>query len=88
VPAGVSAVTTPLVAGRPSFQVLRGGVPVAAVTSAFAVRSAVSRQDLLYRSGGSLRAGLGGDCAVPCQAGDAAACLACASEPVWLAADP
>lgn len=87
-PAGVSSLRAPLADGRPVFRLKRGGTTTIELTSAFDVRSAVEVQDLLYRSGGSLRAALPQDCAALCEGNDAAGCLSCNAEPVWLVANP
>lgn len=88
-PAGLDSVRfTPRV-GRPAFRLLHDGDAGINFMSSFAIHGAVTRQDLLYRSGGSLRAALG-SCASVCtnSSVDAGACETCPGEPVWLVSDP
>ncbi len=56
VPAGVTPVRVPLAEGTPVFRLVRGNNTVAAVQSGFAISNAITYQDMLYRSGSSLRA--------------------------------
>jgi hypothetical protein len=86
-PAGVHVLTAPLPAtGRPRFRIVRNGATVAEVTSAFAVGPMPDRNDVVYRSGGSLRADTRAAAAEQvCRGGDPDACLMHPSEPVWLA---
>jgi hypothetical protein len=89
-PAGLTSFRIPLVPGRPAFRLLRNGQPVIELQSAFDIRSAITFQDLLYRSGGSLRGTMHSsqDCTALCEASQNDACLTCAAEPVWLVANP
>lgn len=54
VPAGVQSFRVPLREGTPSFTAVRDGKTVASVQSAFPIRDAITYQDMLYRSGGSI----------------------------------
>jgi hypothetical protein len=87
-PAGVHVLSAPLPAtGKPRFRIVRNGAAVAEVTSAFAIGPMPERNDVVYRSGGSLRAdaAAGGGAEQVCRGGDPDACLMHPSEPVWLA---
>lgn len=87
-PAGVHVVSAPLPAsGKPRFRIVRDGAVVAEVTSAFAIGPMPERNDVVYRSGGSLRAqtATAGAARRPCADGDPDGCLTHPSEPVWLA---
>lgn len=87
-PAGMHALTAPLPqAGKPRFRIVRNGAVVAEVTSAYAVRPMPARNDVVYRSGGSLRAkaGAGASAESVCRGSDPDTCLMHPSEPVWLA---
>jgi hypothetical protein len=87
-PAGVHVLSAPLPAsGKPRFRIVRNGAIVAEVGSAFAIRPMPERNDVVYRSGGSLRAQAGAprSAAQVCSDGDPDACLMHPSEPVWLA---
>ena len=90
-PAGMHALSAPLpAAGKPRFRIVRDGVPVAEVTSAYAVGQMPRRNDVVYRSGGSLRAGPGAKAGASaenvCRAGsEPDVCLMHPAEPVWLA---
>ena len=52
--AGIQSFRVPLAEGTPSFRIVRDGSTVAAVESAFPISNAITYQDMLYRSGGSL----------------------------------
>lgn len=88
-PAGVHVVSAPLPdAGAPRFRIVRGGTTVALVTSPYAIGPTPPRNDVVYRSGGSLRAAaaaVAGDAGAVCRKGDPDACLMHPTEPVWLA---
>ncbi len=77
-------------AGRLHAQVPQQRACVISLSSRFgAVRIKVTYQDFLYRSGNSLRAARSaaqGTCTSFCEAGDAARCLNCPGDPMWLLA--
>ncbi|WP_408889228.1 endo-1,3-alpha-glucanase family glycosylhydrolase [Myxococcus faecalis] len=54
VAAGIQSFRVPLQQGTPRFRLVRGGVTVASVTSAFSINNTIVYQDMLYRAGGSL----------------------------------
>ncbi len=87
--ASVAVLRTPLLAGyTPKFRLVRNGASVIMINSRFsAVRTKVTYQDFLYRSGNSLRAAysaVNGTCASFCEAGNAARCLNCPGDSMWL----
>lgn len=88
VTSGLNVLKAPLSTGRPTFRLVRAGVPVVSVQSAFTIRSSTTYQDLLYRGGSSARAAMSssGSCAAYCEAGDTIRCELCPAEPMWLAA--
>jgi hypothetical protein len=53
---GITSFRTPLVAGKVSFRLNRGGKSVLSLASAFEIRERSQYQDLLYHGGSSLRA--------------------------------
>ncbi len=87
-PAGIHVLSAPLPAsGRPRFRIVRDGAVVTEVTSAFAIGPMPERNDVVYRSGGSLRAQARGpgETRQVCADADPDGCLTHPSEPVWLA---
>lgn len=88
-PAGMHVLSAPLpAAGKPRLRIVRGGATVAEVTSAYAVGPMPPRNDVVYRSGGSLRASAAaaqGSADRVCREAGPDACLMHPAEPVWLA---
>jgi hypothetical protein len=87
-PAGMNVLTAPMPdRGRPRFNIVRNGNVVADVTSAFPIGAMPAKNDVVYRSGGSLRSAYGAshDAESACRSADADGCLMEQGEPVWLA---
>lgn len=88
-PAGMHVLSAPLpAAGKPRLRIVRGGATVAEVISAYPIGPMPRRNDVVYRSGGSLRAAAAaahGSADRVCREAGADACLMHPAEPVWLA---